>query len=148
MVTWIDKKLAIALMPSEEQIKDLSMIFRAVVILAEDWELDYVLESWDDFGVKVKHLPIPDFGTPSLDDLQEVIEWIKREIEDGKAVLVHCSGGIGRSGMVAAAYLLSNGFGADDAIKHVRACVSGAIETREQENLLRLFMQRYWERSI
>jgi len=55
---------------------------------------------------------------------------------------VHCSGGIGRSGMVAAAYLISNGFNADDAMKHVRARVSGAIETREQENLLRLFMQR------
>ena len=100
------------------------------------------LELWTEFGAKVKYLPIPDFGTPNLDDLQEVIEWIKREIEDGKAVLVHCSGGRGRSGMVAAVYLISKGFGADDAIKHVRARVSGAIETREQENLLRLFMQR------
>lgn len=55
MFSQIDEKLAIAPMPSEEQIKDLSMIFRAVVILVEDWELDYDLESWDDFGVKVKH---------------------------------------------------------------------------------------------
>ena len=142
MVTWTDEKLAIAPMPPEEHVMDLSMIFKAVVILVEDRELDYVLESWADFGVKVKHLPIPDFGTPSLDDLHEVIEWIKRQTEDGKAVLVHCYGGIGRSGMVAAAYLISNGFGADDAIKHVRARVSGAIETHEQENLLRAFMQR------
>ena len=70
MFSQIDKKLAIAPMPSEEQIKDLSMIFKAVVILVEDWELDYVLESWADFGVKVKHFP--DFGTPSLDDLHQL----------------------------------------------------------------------------
>ncbi len=49
--------------------------------------------------MEVKHRSISDFGTPSLDDLHEVIEWIKREIEDGKAVLVHCLGGIGRSDM-------------------------------------------------
>ncbi len=40
MATWIDEKLAIAPMPSEEQIKDLSKTFRAVVILVEDGELD------------------------------------------------------------------------------------------------------------
>ncbi len=128
-------------MPSEEQIKDLSMIFRAVMILVEDWELDYDLELWAEFCAKVKHLPIPDFGTPSLDELHEVVKWITSEIEDGKAVLVHCLGGMGRSGTVAAAYLISNGFGVDDAIKHVRARVSGAIVTREQEELLRIFRQ-------
>lgn len=55
MFSQIDEKLAIAPMPSEEQIKDLSSIFKAVVILVEDWELDYDPESWADFGVKVKH---------------------------------------------------------------------------------------------
>lgn len=142
MVSWIAEKLAMAPMPSGDQIKDLSRTFKAVAILVEDWELDYDPKSWAEFDAKVKHLPIPDFGTPSLDELHDVVEWIKSEIEDGKAVLVHCLGGIGRSGMVAAAYLISNGFNADDAIKRVRAYVPGAIETREQENLLRLFMQR------
>ena len=70
----------------------------------------------------MKHMPIPDFGTPGLNDLHEVIEWINQEIEDGK-VLVHCLGGIGRSGMVATAYLISKGFSLNEAIKRVRARV-------------------------
>ncbi len=100
----------------------MSRTFKAVAILVENWEFDYAPELWAEFGAKVKHLPILDFGTPSLDELHDVVEWINSEIEDGKAVLVHCSGGIGRNGMVTAAYLISNGFNADDAMKHVRAC--------------------------
>ena len=140
MTPWIDENLAIAPMPSEDQIPELAVTFKAVVILVEDWELDYDIQLWRKFGVKAKHLLIPDFGTPGLNDLHEVIEWINREIEDGK-VLVHCLGGIGRSGMVATAYLISKGFDVDEAIKRVRACVPGAIETYEQEELLRNFVQ-------
>lgn len=115
---WIAEKLAIAPMPSEAQIEDLAKTFKAAVVLVEDWELDYDIQLWTKFGVKLKHLPTPDFGTPGLNDLHEVIEWINREIEGGK-VLVHCLGGIGRSGMIAAAYLISKGYGVDEAIKHV-----------------------------
>ncbi len=138
MPTWIDENLAIAPMPLEEQIAELAKTFKAVVVLVDDWELDYDIHQWGKFGVNVKHLPIPDFGTPGLNDLHDVIEWINREIEEGK-VLVHCLGGIGRSGMVAAAYLISKGFGVNEAITHVRARVPRAIETCEQEELVRRF---------
>ena len=140
MPTWIDENLAIAPMPLEERIEDLAKTFKAVVVLEEDWELDYDIQQWRKFGVNVKHLPILDFGTPDLNDLHELINWINREIENGK-VLVHCLGGIGRSGMIAAAYLISKGFNVDVAVKHVRACVPGAVETREQEELLKVFVQ-------
>ena len=66
MPTWIDEKLAIAPMPSEDQIPELAKTFKAVVILVEDQELDYDIHQWEKFGVKVKHMPIPDFGTPGL----------------------------------------------------------------------------------
>ena len=38
MTTWIDEKLAIAQVPSEDQIEDLAKTFKAVVVLVEDWE--------------------------------------------------------------------------------------------------------------
>jgi len=40
----------------------------------------------------------------------------------------------------AAAYLISKGFSVNEAIKHVRARVPGAIETCEQEELLKNFV--------
>ena len=74
MPTWIDEKLAIAPMPPEDKIPELAKTFKAVVILVEDQELDYDIHQWGKFGVK--QMPIPDFGTPGLNDLHEVIEWI------------------------------------------------------------------------
>jgi len=41
MPTWIDENLAIAPMPSEDQIPELAKTFKAAVILVEDQELDY-----------------------------------------------------------------------------------------------------------
>ena len=40
----------------------------------------------------------------------------------------------------AAAYLISKGFSVNEAIKHVRARVPRAIETREQEEVLKNFV--------
>ena len=37
MPTWIDEKLAIAPMPSEDQIPELAKTFKAVVILVRNW---------------------------------------------------------------------------------------------------------------
>ncbi|MBN1762021.1 MAG: dual specificity protein phosphatase family protein [Methanomicrobia archaeon] len=142
MTVWIDDKLAVTPMPFEDELEDLAQTFNAVAVLVEEWELDYDLQTWDSFSVHVKHLPIPDLGTPGIDELYELIEWIKEETEGGNAVLVHCVGGIGRSGMVAAAYLIANGFEVDDAVKQVKARVCGALEIDEQVELVRTFALR------
>jgi protein-tyrosine phosphatase len=139
MTSWIDDDLAMAPMPAEGQIADLAQTFKAVVTLIEDWQFGYDPQLWHTFGTDMLHLPIPDFGTPRLEELSEAVDWINREIAAGKKVLVHCLVGRGRSGTVAAAYLISKGFDADDAIQHVRRHVHGAIETCEQEELLRRF---------
>ena len=139
MTVWIDDKLAVTSMPSEYELEAFAQIFKAVAVLVEEWELEYDLQSWNAYGVTVRHLPIPDFGTPCLDDLCELTEWIKRETGDGKAVLVHCVGGIGRSGLVAAAYLIANGCDVNDAIRHVQTCVHNALKIDEQVALVRQF---------
>lgn len=142
MPVWIDDRLAVTPMPFEDELEDLAQTFNAVAVLVEEWELNYDLETWDSFGVHVKHLPIPDFGTPGIDELRELIEWIKEEADNGNTVLVHCVGGIGRSGMVAAAYLIANGFEVDSAVKQVKARVRGALKIDEQKELVRTFALR------
>ncbi|MCD6203376.1 MAG: hypothetical protein J7I99_03330 [Methanophagales archaeon] len=72
MPTWIDENLAIAPMPSEDQIPELAKTFKAAVILVEDQELDYDIHQWGKFGVKVK--PNTGFWNAWLE--REVIEWI------------------------------------------------------------------------
>lgn len=52
----------------------------------------------------------------------------------GGKVLIHCRGGLGRTGLVAALLLVETGMPADEAVRLVRASRQGAIETVEQEN--------------
>lgn len=46
MPAWIAENLVMAPIPSEDQIEDLAETFKAVVVLVEDWELDYDVQQW------------------------------------------------------------------------------------------------------
>ena len=55
-------------------------------------------------------------------------------------MLVHCVGGLGRSGMVAASWLRSRGASADEALASVReARGPRAVETAIQEDFVRAY---------
>ncbi len=54
-------------------------------------------------------------------------------LDRGEAILLHCAGGKGRSGMVAARLLAERGVAGESAIAAVRTARPGAIETVEQE---------------
>lgn len=88
-------------------------------------------------GLETWHAPIPDFGTPTDTDLRRTLRYIKRQIEAGRAVVVHCQAGQGRTGLVLAAYLVYDGLDAEEAIERVRTLRPGSIETREQLELVR-----------
>jgi ADP-ribosyl-[dinitrogen reductase] hydrolase len=57
--------------------------------------------------------------------------------------VVHCRGGIGRSGLVAASVVTTYGFAPTDAIARVRQAQPLAVETRLQE----AYVGRYAERG-
>ena len=57
----------------------------------------------------------------------------------GKAVGVHCTAGLGRSGTMAAAYLVAHGASSNEAIATVRELRPGSIETPEQEDAVRMY---------
>lgn len=86
------------------------------------------------------HIPIEDFQAP---DASFDAAWVTRgpalltHLTDGRNVLVHCRGGHGRCGTVAARLLIDAGHDPDTAIAMVRAARPGAIETAGQEAYLR-----------
>ncbi len=59
---------------------------------------------------------------------------ILRALEQGRRIVVHCAGGLGRSGMIAAKLMTVFGIPPLDAIAYVREVRPGAIETRAQED--------------
>ena len=91
-------------------------------------------------GIEWRHLPIADYSIPS-DSFEEQWQTEGREIrallKGGSNVLVHCRGGLGRAGMIAARLLVELGVAPDEAIQQVRNVRSGAIETLPQMEFIR-----------
>ena len=58
---------------------------------------------------------------------------IRCALMDGKKVLIHCKGGLGRTGMIAARLMVELGERPATAIEKVRRARPGAIETAAQE---------------
>jgi protein-tyrosine phosphatase len=83
------------------------------------------------------HLPIPDVSAPTRDFDNEwpgQSERLRKMLHDGANIVIHCRGGIGRAGMVAARLLVELGDAPDVAIAKVRtARHPKAVETPEQE---------------
>ena len=85
------------------------------------------------------HLPIVDVSIPSekFEQEWEVAGEELRSILCRKLdVLVHCRGGLGRAGTIAARLLVELGMEPTKAIASVRAVRRGAIETRDQEQFI------------
>ena len=115
----------------------------AVISLITDSEMDYLQvrnlsEAVQDRHMEWWHLPIPD-GSPPGSDFE--IGWkiageaIRDRLRMGFDVLIHCKGGLGRAGTVAARLLVELGETPEAAIRKVRHARSEyAIETQRQEH--------------
>ena len=90
-------------------------------------------------GLDWIHLPIRDVSIP---DHRFVQRWpaIRQELaarlEMGQSVVVHCRGGLGRTGLVVGLLLVEAGVPPYEALNAVRGARPGALETREQERYL------------
>ncbi len=133
--------VAVCSMPRATEIPTLASEFDAALVLAEEDELrgNYDLSEWGRHGVEYLHHPIPDFSSPDLLELHGLARWVASRVSQGKRVLIHCLGGSGRSGTVAAAYLIASGMVFEDAVEAARSARVGAIETNSQMAILEAY---------
>ena len=93
-------------------------------------------EQVNERGMRWYHLPVSDGGVPDHTFEQS---WgaagleLRRALRGGSRILIHCKGGLGRTGMLAARLLVELGDSPEEAIRKVRHARRGAIETSEQE---------------
>jgi protein-tyrosine phosphatase len=124
----------------------------AVVTLITDYELYELEVTGLGAGVTVRgmrwfHMPIEDKSVPT--EAWE-LAWLNAApqlhaiLDASRPVLVHCKGGLGRAGTVAARLLVERGLQSSEAIRRVRAVRPGAIETGAQEAYL-LDAREEWE---
>ena len=90
--------------------------------------------------IKVIHYPIRDFDTPEDDtNLKKTLQLVEQRCQDGERVAVHCFAGRGRTGLfIALMARQALGLDGHEAIEFVRRYFP-AIETDEQEQLVRDF---------
>jgi len=81
------------------------------------------------------HLPIQDVSTPDGDfeaAWTTAGESLRARLRSGANVLIHCKGGLGRAGTIAARLLVELGWDPLKAIEVIRSVRPGAIEARAQ----------------
>lgn len=87
-------------------------------------------------GIEVTHLPIVDTLAPTPEQepaVHALIGRVRDALAEDRAVVIHCRGGQGRTGMLAAAVLATYGHDADSAIAIVRAVQPRAVESQVQQ---------------
>ena len=78
--------------------------------------------------------PFPDVSVPSdMDATAALVEEIVGHMRRGETVIVHCRGGLGRRGTIAACVLVARGRSPKEAIRLVRSARPGAMEVQDQE---------------
>lgn len=113
----------------------------AVVTLVEQHELESLQvttigEAVQRHHMDWLHVPIRDVDvpTPSFEEAWiSAGENLRARLRAGFDIVVHCKGGLGRAGTVAARLLTELGWNPDDAIAAVRIARPGALETKAQE---------------
>jgi protein-tyrosine phosphatase len=134
---------------------DLDVICRwgasAIVTLVEEDELKLLCVP--DLGAQVRnkgldwyHLPIVDLSAPGPEfeaAWPGVTPSLRATLLVGGRVVVHCRGGLGRAGTVAACMLVETGIAPEEAIRRVRSARPGAIETVSQQQYVRHYRARH-----
>lgn len=96
-------------------------------------------------GLEWFHLPIEDDHAPEQlfqDAWLNAREKIHALVNAGKSIAIHCKGGSGRTGLVAAQILLERGMPLDDVITRVRAIRPNALQVPAHQEYIATLAQQ------
>lgn len=98
-----------------------------------------LLSAYHAAGLDVLHTPIKDQGVPTREQAASIVAFLQKNADARRRTVLHCVGGLGRTGVAAALYLRASArLGGDEAINRVRAVRSPrAVENSDQENFVK-----------
>ena len=151
----------IAIMSTPRNEEDISTLasphlgIRHILTLTEEEPLG---ESWfRGKSITNTYLPVPNYCPPSIEQMDLIITLLGDESK--LPLLIHCGGGKGRAGTVAASYIAAFGFSkprfnqahpeisAQEAVSLLRQLRPGSIETSQQEDFVSKWCSTIWKRQ-
>lgn len=129
---WVTDDIAISGKPS---VKDWPRIARAGIASVVDLQGE-APKDLSRYRLRYYAAPIPDRGSPGLSQLDGIVTFVRRELDHGNKVLVHCDKGIGRSALIACAVLVDLGFPPTQAYEIVKRGQPSALFATGQVDTL------------
>lgn len=117
-----------------------------IVVLLTDAQIrnfydENLVKLYRDEGFNVIHYPIRDFSTPkNFSTYHKLVGDISKALDRGN-VLIHCSAGWGRTGLVASGVAVYKGHNPHKAIALIRKVRPGSVETKQQEKFINYYHQ-------
>lgn len=93
------------------------------------------------YGISGRHFPITDMSVPAIGTTASLCRDIKRQMENGNGVALHCHAGLGRTGTILASVLVWLGRSPEDAVKEIRAIGKGYIQNKAQLDFVYRFSE-------
>ena len=147
--TWvIENKLAGSGLPvTEDEFEWLSE--QGVKSIVTVREVPLPSEWFNGSDIQYMHLNVEDFGAPSVEALDEAVNFIDEQIGKSRPVMVHCAAGKGRTGTVLAAYLVKKeNLTAEQSIEKIRSIRPGSIQSVVQETAVSMYEKYLKSREI
>jgi len=87
-------------------------------------------------GFEYVFIPVKDFTAPRLEDIVEFVKFTDQLLGQNKSVVVCCEAGIGRTGTMLAAYLVSLCSSPEEALKLIKEKRGVGVESYEQKDAI------------
>lgn len=86
-------------------------------------------------GFEIVHFPVPDMGIPTPRAAEQLCRALVDDL-DARPVLLHCRGGLGRTGTLAACCLVNLGRTPDEALTAVRCVNPNYVQSPAQAQFI------------
>ncbi len=140
--TWIEDK-RVGAMGRPGSLEDLQWLRRQGVQVLISLTEEPPSRKWvEEAGLLLFHVPVLDMEPPTQEQFDRCVKAIAKANEKSMGVVVHCGAGLGRTGAILAAYLVSKGLSPTAAIQRIRSLRPGSVETTEQEEAIVEFFRR------